>query len=356
MKKYIKWLTLLCTILVGLNTVQVSAEEHNHDHDHEESDSFSADHHHDHGSNYASFIPEKILNPDDSEYEAPAETEEYVGVYRAEVAIEELGLNLQLVLNIEEDGLFNLAYYFENEAENSGIRFYVSEDNEVEAIPATYQDLNVLTGALREGEGGLGTGLIGETIAPVILLNTQGEPSELFAYKMMAYGLREQYVNARVYQSVGLFLADDVVAVDVNHLIGLDSQEQIVAQFEEVSDLGAEQFLVEDHVFELLQHNFDTHLIEHNDFDMAYESVNEFVQKVLAMHLETNASFPQGTEVALIDAASVELPEEFGASELQYAMVINDTILYVHDGTHLYMANEFELNDGRYTASDWITN
>lgn len=28
---------------------------------------------------------------------------------------------------------------------------------------------------------------------------------------------------------------------------------------------------------------------------------------------------------------------------------------YVHNGAKLYMANEFDLKDGQYLASDWIT-
>lgn len=354
MKKYLKWIAIMLLMLIGANRVNVIAEEH--DHEHEESGAFSADHHHAHGTTYASFIPEKILNPDDSQYQAPEATEDYVGVYTAQTPIEELGVKLNMILNIQEDGLFNLAYYYENDSENKGIRFYANEANEIQESEAVYQDLNLLTGGLREGEGGLGSGLIGETLSPVVLLDNQGKPEELYAYRSMAYGLREQYVNARVYQNVGLYIAEDVVGVDVNHLIGLDSENQITAQFELVKENHEDQFLVETPTFELLQHNFDTHLVDHNDFDMSYESVNEFVQKVLAMHLETNASFPEDTEVELVNPENVEQASELVEWDLVYAMVINDAILYVHDGTKLYMTTEFEVTDGQYSASEWVTN
>src|SRR5699024_3583844 len=92
----------------------------------------------------------------------------------------------------------------------------------------------------------------------------------------------------RVYQNIGLYLADDVVAVDVNHLIGLDSDEQIVTQFSPVEEGHEDEVLVESRTYELLQESFDNNLIEHNDFRMAYQSENEFMQLVLAMHLRTS--------------------------------------------------------------------
>lgn len=335
---------LLAVTSLPSNGVFVGAtEEQNH-----QGNSFNADNHHNHGAVYANFLPDKLLNPDDSDYQAPESTEEYVGLYIAQASIEALGLDIKLILDIQKDGLFNLAYYFENEAESNGHRFYVSEENSVEAVVADYQDLTVLTGALRDGDGGLGSGLIRETIAPVVLLDSQGQPEELYTYLNMAYGLRENYVNARVYQNVGLYIANDIVAVDVNHLIGLDADEPLALQFELVEE-HADQFLVERPTFELLQHNFDTHLVDHNDFNMSYQSANEFVQKVLAMHLETNTSFSQDTQVELVEAENIT-----SVSEVVYAMLINESILYVSDGERLYMATEFEENEGQYKVEAWV--
>lgn len=348
MKKLIKISLTILLATVSLASNVLFAEETD-DHHHEE-DSFSADHHHNHGAVYANFMPDKILNPDDSEYQAPEATKNYVGLYTAQASIKDLGVDLNLILDIQADGLFNLAYYFENEPESTGQRFYVSEENSIEAVDAVYQDLTLLTGALREGDGGLGSGLIRETIAPVVLLDHQGQPEELYAYMTMAYGLRENYANARVYQNVGLYIADDIVAIDVNHLIGLDSDEQLAVQFELVED-HEDQFLVELPTFELLQHNFDTHLVEHNDFRMDYSSANEFVQKVLAMHLETNTSFPQDTQIELVDTENVT-----SAGKVVYALLINEAILYGYDGERLYLATEFEENEGDYVVEAWISN
>src|SRR5699024_4880799 len=141
--------------------------------------------------------------------------------------------------------------------------------------------------------------------------------------------LQEQQVNARIYQDVGLYIAEDVIAVDVNHLIGLESNELLATRFEKVEGDHGDQFLVETQTYEVLQYNFDTHLIEHNDFKMAYQTANEFVQKVLAMHLETNTSFPQDTRINLVEPDKVSLPED---AEAKYAMLINEELLYAFDG------------------------
>ena len=347
-----KCLTLLLTttLLLSLNSVMILAEE---DHDHDATETLAADYHHEHGTNYANFIPANILNPDDSVYEAPDDTEDYVGLYTAQTRVEDLDADLELILSIGDDGLFNLAYYFVNSPEQQGVRFYANEEAEVESTEAIYQDLVILTGALREGEGGLGTGLIGKTISPVVLLDKDGEADRLYPYMNLAYDLRENHQNSRVYQNVGLYLADDVVAVDVNHLIGLDSEEQIVTQFSSVEEGHEDEFLVESHTYELLQESFDTDLKEHNDFKMDYQSENEFMQLVLAMHLRTNTSFPQDTEVELIDPESVQLNDDLDA---QYAMLINDSVLYVFDGESLFMAEDVEEIDGEYSAENWVTN
>ena len=351
MKKCLK-LLLTTTVLLSMNPMPILAEEE-HDHDHDTTETLAADHHHEHGTNYANFIPANILNPDDSVYEAPEATDDYVGLYTAQARVEDLDADLELILSIGDDGLFNLAYYFVNSPEQRGVRFYANEEGEVESTEAIYQDLVILTGALREGEGGLGTGLIGKTLSPVVLLDENGEADRLYPYMNLAFDLRENHLNARVYQNVGLYLADDVVAVDVNHLIGLDSEEQIMTQFSSVEEGHEDEFLVESHTYELLQESFDNDLIEHNDFKMAYQSENEFMQLVLAMHLRTNTSFPQDTEVELIDPQSVQLNDDL---EAQYAMLINDSVLYVFDGESLFMAEDVEETDGEYTAENWVTN
>lgn len=353
MRNYLKAISLAWLVCFSLNPILASAENHKHEHGQEEHESFGGEHHHAHGFPKANFIPGQILNPDDSEYQAPEATANYVGLYTAQVKIDELEADLHLILNIQEDGLFNLAYYYRNIPENRGVRFYATDEKQIEKVEAVYQDLIILTAALREGEGSLGSGLIGETISPVVLLNQQGKAEELYAYKNMAYGLRENQVNARVYQNVGLYIVDETIAVDINHLIGLASAEQIVAEFELVEGDHADQFLVEKPVFELLQSNFDTYLIEHNDFKMSFNSVNEFVQKVLTMHLETNTSFPQDTKVELIEPENLMVEDEL---EITYALLINETILYASDEAHLYMTTEFSENENTYTVSKWQSN
>ena len=311
--------------------------------------SAESEHHHNHGASFANFIPGKILNPDDSEYETPEEIAEHVGLYAAETAIAELDVDLKLLLTIQEDGLFNLAYYFENEPETTGQSFYVNEAGKLESTPAIYQDLTLMTGALREIDGGLGSGLIRETLAPIVLLDEAGQPDALYTYKTMAYGLRENYQNARVYQSVGLYITDGAVVVDVPHLLGLDSNEPLLVQFEQV-DQDADEFLVATPTFELLQHNFDTYLEDHNDFLMAFDTPNDFIQKVLAMHLETNTSFPQDTKVELVKATLTN-------ADATYALLINDALLYAYDGKALHLATEFRQTDtGHYRAKEWTTN
>lgn len=337
MKKYLTF-TLSFLLASQVLLLNVLAEEN--------------DHHHDHGTSFANFIPDKILNPDDSDYVAPAETADYVGLYTAETAIDALGVDLTLLLRIQEDGLFNLAYYFENDADSQGLRFYANPAGEIEETSAIYQDLTLLTGALREIEDGLGSGLIRETLAPVVLLDETGQAQELYAYQEMAYGLRENYQNARVYQSVGLYISEDgQITIDVPHLIGLDTEEDLLVPFE-ASDQHEAELLVSTPTFELLQHNFDTYLEDHNDFRMAFDTPNDFVQKVLAMHLETNASFPQDTQVTSVDASLED-------SDATYALLINEELLYAYDADNqkLYMATDFSQNDtNQYTANEWLTN
>lgn len=351
LKKYLS-LLFAAMLLVNTHSAIVSAEEE-HDHSEETSGALQADDHHNHGTTYANFIPNKFLNPDDSVYEAPEATKDYVGLYTAQAEVEELQANVNITLSIEEDGIFNLAYYFVNSPEQTGKRFYATKDGQVEEVEAIYQDLVVLTGALREGEGGLGSGLIGKTISPVVLLDEDGNPDRLYPYMSLAFDLRENYANSRIYQSIGLNIAEDIVAIDVNHLIGLESDNQVVAKFEKVEARHEDEFLVATRTYELLQDSFDNDLIEHNDFKMDYQSANDFVQAVLAMHLRTNTSFPQDTIVELVENDRVELDE---GQDVQYAMLINDSILYAYDGTKLFVAEEVTEENGNYSVEKWVTN
>lgn len=345
-------------LITPINIVASEADDlSDHDHEHETTDSFEADDHHAHGTNYANFIPAQILNPDDSVYVAPEATADYVGLYTAEARVEPLNADVKIIMDISEDGLFNLAYYFVNDPEATGVRFYADADGQVHEREAVYQDLVVMTGALREGEGGLGTGLIGRTNSPVVLLDEQGEADRLYPYMSLAYDLRETYTNARVYQGVGVYLADDVVAVDVNHLIGLEDEDAIVARFAlvEGDSADADAFLVADHVYEMLQYSFDNDLVEHNDFKMAFDSANDFLQTVLAMNLGTNTSFPQGTTVEALPADAVEVGDDV---VVEYAVLINDALLYAYDAetSGLYMADAVEEIAGVYSAESWVTN
>lgn len=356
-----KVLLILAGILLTLNfNLLIKAEETDNvkDHNHEVIETFNADDHHSHGTLYANFIPEQILNPDGSDYEAPDATEEYVGFYTAETFIEELDSILHLALKIEADGLLNLAYYYEDQAENTGVRFYANEDNQIEKRDAIYQDLTLLTAGLKEGENGLIAGLIGETIAPVVLLNERGEPDKLYAFMSMAYGLRDSYVNPRVYQSVGLYLRDESVAVDINYLIGLESEEERVAVFEKqaTEESREEAKLLERPTFEILQDNFDYYLIDHNDFKFDFDTANEFVQEVLAMQLQTNASFPPSTTVELLDPDNVVDSTTVPSKDYLYIMAINETILYAYDNNNLYMATDFVEENRVYSEIQWLTN
>lgn len=329
--------------------------DHDHHHDHG-SGSFSADDHHNHGTARANFLPAQILNPDDSVYEAPEEIADYVGTYASQVHIDELDADLHIIVNIEEDGILNLAYYFVNTEDNTGLRFYANSDGVVEERDALYQDLVVMTAALREGDGGLGTGLIGKTVSPVVLLDEEGEADRLYPYMALAFELRENMQNARVYQNIGLYAVDGKLTVDVNHLIGLESDQAIAVELEAVEASAEDALLVERRSYELLQDSFDNDLdADHNDFKMDYESANDFVQRVLAMHLRTNASFPQDTTVEMLAGDTVELEESLGADDIAYAFLLNDSILYAYDGSRLYMAEEAKETDGVYTSDNWIS-
>ncbi|MGF3072971.1 hypothetical protein ACQV2T_05330 [Facklamia sp. P13069] len=301
----------------------------------------------------ANFIPDKILNPDDSLYEAPEKIEKYVGIYQAQATVPKLNLNLDIIVSIEESGLFNMAYYFTQREKGESIRFYVDENETIESIPAPYQDLVILTGGLKEFEGGLGSGLIRKTVSPVVLLNNQGKPESLYPYQSMAYDLRENYQNARVYQDLGLYIVNDEIVIDVNHLIGLDDEQENRIALKATSFKNEDAFLVEKKTYEILQKAFDHYLDDYNDFKLQFKNSNDFVQVIQAMHLKTNASFPADTKFELIDPSQVNKDSE---SAHTFALLINDQILYFYDGHKLFVANEIENNNRCYSANEWQTN
>ncbi|MGO4938209.1 hypothetical protein ACTQ54_11480 [Fundicoccus sp. Sow4_H7] len=354
MRKTLKLLLslLLLTTLTPINIAAHDGEDHNH----EKVDSFSADDHHTHGTNDANFIPANILNSDDSKYVAPEETADHVGLYTTQVTLEELDVDVKIILNINDDGIFNLVYYFINAPEATGLRFYGDADGNVLERDAIYQDLVVLTAALREGDGGLTSGLLGRTNSPVVLLDEEGNPDRLYPYKSLAYDLRENYQNARVYQSVGVYAVDEEVVVDVNHLIGLQDAETLVVPMEKVeTSEEVDAFLVEQRVYEMLQYSFDNDLVDHNDFKMEFDSFNSFLQKVLAMNLGTNASFPRDTTVSALTPEQVDLT---GDAIADYAVLINNALIYAFDTetNSLYMSDSIKETEGVYTAEKWVTN
>lgn len=315
---------------------------------------FSADGHHADHHITANFIPENILNPNGSPYEAPENIQDYVGTYVSETEIPVLNTTLHLIVSIEEDGLFNLAYYFNNKPGDKGSRFFVNKHNEIETSEAVYQDLVILTGALIEGENGLTSGLIRKTISPVVLLDQDGQVDKLYPYHAMAYDLRENYQNARVYQNVGLSVVKNELNVDINHLIGLSEGEEIDVSLNLIENTHTDQFLVKQRTYEILQESFDTYLDNYNDFKLEFESLNDFVQVIQAMHLKTNASFPKSTTFEIIDPEDI-LNKETNAKNV-FALVINNELLYFYDGTKLFVSKEFSKTDQGYKVSQWKTN
>lgn len=332
-------------------------EEAQHSHDEDENRGFSADDHHghNHGPLKANYIPSEILNPDGSRYEAPEQVKDYIGLYTGTVQIDEMKVNIHFVLEIFEDGLFNLAHYYENREEDKGLRFFANKEHEVEAREAVYQDLSILTGALREAEGGIGAGIVGQQIQPVVLLDEKGEPTELVTYMDLAFGLRDNYSKPRVYSNVGLAIIDEELMLDVNQLIGLKSEKDHVVPLEKV-ETSPDHALVEQRTYELLQDNFDHNLNSKGDFDLNFETANEFVQAVLMMQLKTNASFPQETEVQLIEAEKVQGTDPKGKEvKAEYVMSLNDEVLFASVGDRLYIAEDFDSTSDGYQNVKWKT-
>lgn len=313
------------------------------------------DDHHSGHANRASFLPAEILNPDDSPYEAPEEVGEYVGYYTGQVDIPNQDLAIHIAVNIYDDGLLNLAYYFDVTDGDQGKRFFVDEQDALQEIPAPYQDVTLMTAGIQENEQGeLYCGLIRKTLSPVLLINQEGVSDTIYPYYDMAYELRESYANARVYQQMGLFLQDGSAIVDVNHLIGLESDEPLVLELDKGEDANDEDaFLVENKTYEILQDSFDNYLVDHNEFNMDFDNANDFVQFIQASHLQTNKRFPSETTFELIDPENVE--DDFAGDTL-FALLINNEVLYVYDGSKLYVTDSVELNDGIYSSSEWVTN
>ena len=355
-KKYQRnYLTVALLLAICCQTpLSVWGHSHDHgeeDHTHQSADQYEADHHAHHGGHAVNFIPDKILNPDDSLYEAPAETADYVGTYRATAPVAALGVDLELILSVGEDGLFNLAYYFQNKKASDGICFY-TEGDQVHQTPVCFQDLVVFTGALKPGEGGLTTGLIGCTLSPVVLLDEEGQLDRLYPYKALAYNLRENHVNVRVYQSMGLYFTPEEVGVDVNHLIGLDSDDLQLASFERSNLTEDEASLVAQPTYELLQASFDRDLTaDHQAFRKEFATANDFLQFVQALFLETNASFPEDTKMTLLEPDQVQIDE---AEEIQTAILVNDQMIYAYDGESIYFSETIQEVDGQYQGNHWV--
>lgn len=338
---------------------------HHHHHDHNEEEiedlpdhiqsikSSFVDHHHNHGIKRANFIPEEILNPDDSTYQAPREVADYQGFYQGNLRLEELGVDLKIILSIEDDGLFNLAYYFVQDEDNRGQRFYADDQGQVRSRPAIYNDLVIMTGGLKEGEVGLFGGLIRKTLSPVVLLGQSGQPVALYPYTNMAYDLRETYRKYRIYQNIGLYLTEGSVYIDVNHLIGLDSETSYQVELERFEEESEDHFLVEKYSYEILQESFDQYLVDHNDFAFDFETANDFLQEILAMHLQTNRSFPLDTKISMVDPSQVAV--DLGEDRfIKWAFIIDQAELYLYDGESVYLADGLHKEGGIYHADQWI--
>ncbi len=313
------------------------------------------DDHHSGHSIKANFLPKQILNPDDSVYQVPEQAKQYAGEYHGRINLPKYSSDLVLNLTIQENGLLNLAYYFEPQDENKGIRFYVDQNNALQSIPAPFQDLVLLTAGIQENDQEeLYAGLIRETLSPVVLINQDGKGDTLYPYHTMAYGLRDNLTNARVFQNIGLYLIDQEVVIDVNHLIGDSDSDELIITLEKVENLPEDEtFLIQQPTYELLQHSFDNYLIEHNDFKMDFQNANDFVQFIQALHLQTNKRFLNETTFELLSPEEVNQDLD---SEHSYALIINDSILYTYDGNNLFVAENVQYSDGQYTAEKWISN
>ncbi|WP_455328491.1 hypothetical protein [Facklamia languida] len=354
MKKVIRFLISFFILnALSCNSQMVLANADSSDEEENKIEHIIVDDHHEGHHIKANFIPDKILNPDDSLYQAPDTAREYIGSYEGTAEVKQLGLTIHLILSIEESGLFNLAYYFTKTDNENGQRFYVDQEGEIQSITAPYQDLVILTGGLKELEGNIGSGLIRKTLSPVLLLDNNGKADKFYPYQSLAYELRENYQDARVYQNVGLYIIDEKIVVDINHLIGLDESEENTTILKATNNESKDFFLVKEKTYEILQEAFDQYLDNYNDFILDFENSNDFVQVIQAMHLKTNASFPKDTTFELIDPQQVNKESQHDNT---YALLINQQILYFYDGDKLYVSDQIELIDGKYSANEWQTN
>lgn len=286
------------------------------------------------------------------EYVAPEGIEDYAGLYVGQAPIAELNTTWKVIVNIREDGMFNLAFYYDNEPFNTGIRFYVNESNEIQTTEADYLLLTLLTGNLYQDEEGVESALIEGEIYPVVLLNSQGESEALYTYQKLVQRLGGKGATTYLSNSGGLRIIADTVRVDGNYLIGFETKEalDIPLVFLEEDD---DQFLVESTVSELLRYNFVNYLVDYQEFDRSYDSANDFVQKVLATYLKLNWQFPPGSEVELITPEDVLLDASLEADSVIYALLVNDQALYVYDGTYLYRTRYYELLENQYQVKSW---
>ncbi|MCR8968483.1 hypothetical protein [Facklamia sp. 7083-14-GEN3] len=354
MKKVVKlFITSFILSLLTFNIQAIFANSDSTDEEVNKIEHVIVDDHHEGHHIKANFIPDKILNPDDSLYQAPDSAKEYIGIYKGTAEVNQLGLSIHLILSIEESGLFNLAYYFTKIDNEEGQRFYVDQEEKIQSVEAPYRDLVILTGGLKDFEGGIGSGLIRKTLSPVLLLDTNGKADKFYPYQSLAYELRENYQDARVYQNLGLYIIDKKIVVDINHLIGLDKKEENTIILNATNNEHEDYFLVEQKTYEILQDAFDHYLNNYNDFVLDFENSNDFVQVIQAMHLKTNASFPPDTTFELLDPKKVNKQAH---NKHTYALLINKQILYFYDGDKLHVTDQVELIDGKYSSNKWQTN
>lgn len=298
------------------------------------------------------FIPDKLLNPDGSDYEKPEDIADYVGLYVAEAPIDEMDITFKVLVNIREDGLFNLAYYFTDLDPYNGVRYYVNEANEIQEIAGTYFELMLFTGLVFEGEAGLEAALIGEKIAPVVLLNQQGQAEELYAYQSMTRGFEEEYSAESIEPTSSLTIRDGRISLAGNDLLGFKTEKALNLTLTLVED-DESQFLVQETVYEILQYNFDSYVTSEGDFIKDYPTANDFVQKVLASYMHINRVIPHHIQIELLDPQNLLTGGKLEAASVKYAMLVNQEILYAYDGTDLYRSRDFEVEGRVYSSNNW---
>lgn len=347
----------------------VTVEEHDgHDHDTslEEANQGYLDPHdlHNHGNIKVNFIPKQILTADGATYEAPAEVAEYVGFYRGQARIESLDADLNVILNIQEDGLFNLATYYSPAEAKQGKRFYADAASNIKEVESEiYYHLTRLSGAIIPSEFGLSSGILAAPINPIVLFDENGEAEKLMDFVTLAFGDRTEFPNQTVYTYVGLDIVEDVLSINVNQLIGLDEAEKVDIILEEISENDPAAFLVEETVFELQQANFEELLVNYGDFAFEFKNYNDFLQMILAMQLTRNLSFPADIQIEYLDADQVSggkasLGNYQAASQIEpiYALNYNNSHLFAYDGENLFISDTFTKDGVNYKQIEWETN